>query len=147
MHPHGSIRTIGDTRESQLLEMNLAEFRERVAKGIQPRMPTLEEGVDILRAAFDANRICQAKLGRMHVMCTLRLSDSHNKLFFDWLISTQYDAFVIPSGRDGARMIQPFEKELAQYPDTNKTLTYICFIPKGATKEEIELTTNATFIS
>lgn len=96
-----------------------------------------------LKDMFEAKRKRLMHLGFMQIGMALNMSLPWDQLFFDWMVSTQYDAYMIDLYLDTGR------RKIYQWKGSEKEhdkLMYIMFIPKGATKEEIEMSTRAEFV-
>lgn len=122
--------------------MDLEEFRDRTAKGLKPTPPTTEDIVYALKDMFEAKRKRYEHLGFIQIAMVLKLDHPPDRLFFDWMVSTQYDAYMVYlNTHTGRRVIFPWKEG-----KEDKALSSILFIPKGATKEEIEMSTRAQFV-
>ncbi len=123
--------------------MDLEEFRDRTAKGLKPRELTMDEEIHAQKDEFEARCKRFKHLGIMHMWVHLRLAEPHDKLFFDWMVSTKYDAYTLYIDSDtGRKMVT----RCVSGKRANE-IRPVIFVPKGATKEEIELSTNATYVS
>lgn len=123
-------------------DMDLDEFRQRIKRGEKPvDVPTMEQHMKDLRARFMTHKAVALEYGRIHINMYLDPSNakSHAK-FLDWMTLVDYDVYYMWYSEDDHQYyIKPFEIKYA-----TRTVS-ITFVPKGATKDDIEMSTYAKF--
>lgn len=114
--------------------MDLETFRKR--KDEPMREMRLQDYVERERAAFDAIRDFNAGLGYIHVHYIFEFNTVYHRLFFRWLVETEWDAYEeITNG------IKPFVLHGQQASD-DEEVHCLVLVRKGATTDEIKKSLN-----
>ncbi len=138
------ISVIKNAARNTTSQMDLDEYRK---SGEPPRKHTRLELIEMMQEEFEALKTLQARRGSMDVSISLSPNSAVSVMMFEWLISTEgYDAYTMYGEMKhgftyGVRSAHRLTVDAFQKIDVHRFI--VTFIPKGATKEEIEAVMDA----
>ncbi len=124
--------------------MDLVKFRR--TRKTPHHADTLLDSVDVWRAKFNALKAVHASYAHCHVDIVMNPVSAASISLFEQLVASEYDAYLRYSDYKNGVIVGESELEplaVSDFKDRDYENVLVTFVPKGASREEIESSNRA----